>query len=1173
MGKKVDVVNSYKMLLFGKKKKAPSLVFHWLSSESYSDIKKVLNGIRVQVFEKYIFGRPLPKTFEEFGKDKNLIYGFDLPDLFKWMTISFEYYKEKLNLFIQLKMEYEKHLLLGEYQEAEQIIEKIEGNICVSFWSIENRLLIAEYDQGLEKNKSVLTSINSKDNNYIVKLISDFFSRRTEKNISVQKYHDTLNKYLTKTADNNVKVIEYFNFKLNFPNYPNYENYEIILFPELNFSIIDRYIAYIQVSKYIVSKETKSEEILSSIKSTTKLASSFIKDASLQRLNTFFSPHSKIQMDSKSILILKIFDEYTSGNYNNAFTLASSHIKNNPDSFELYEIYVKSLIRLNANYTSPVNERSIANEICVNMYNILMKGDKSQESFSSLKKIVTILGNTSFNNQLYSFLQENNDNFNDMNFKVFKELNSTIYNPRFSNNFDDHEVGLKYIKELKKAFNSNSSTLEFYSNFYNASISTHNTMVNSAFYSEQRINHYNAKLYKIHQKYDEAIILYETLITNDLSDVPGYLLEEIIFDLFNCYLSINLLDKALDLFILYYFKNELLINRLNLLMLIKLIESTNDKTYYRTIEVTVLYYYYYSKKNEIGKIYGAYANFMTINGMKKPSEIELFYKNYNIESVIYFLNNICVPEILDSSIYFNDVDEVENERVQICQLLSKINSSNTDPYLAEISAISKNATLRKRLREVDESKIHVDVPGIIKLAGSQIAESYSRYKEIAKFTGDEKFRVIDLLESIQSFIGEDVDFYFVETDSKGFYKTTKSQQFMAYKELFIEIRDHFISSNEYGLDSYLSIKIRHGTFLNHIRSVFKTENLITEKNKITNNYIENHYWLEKLIYFEESTKTQLSELLNQFSKAVDDIITTASSKWLQINTEDKNTEGLFNYIYSDNEIYKSMSRNKSINNTLEIIHSICGELWRRTDLNLTTVRNKLSTELKFMLLDELKKLESELKLLLEDNITGTDLLFRNITKCGTDLQNQIEKVKKWFNITENKTVIDYSIHELFDTCLLINNTIYPYNGIKVKPKINSYSSFKGATFTYFVDIISILFENVIKYAEDREVELEVNEDNEVLYMYFSNVISETVIKDYGSYCQKLEEIKENINNATNLEQIRKEGGSGFYKIVKILKYDLNVQNSDLVINHFKSENILHVTIKLDIERVLVKWEA
>lgn len=1149
-----------------RRKLHPPLVFHWLSKESFGDIKKVINATKTQIFEKYIFGQPLPKNYKEIASENYFPYSFQLSNLLKWMAISFEYYKDQINLFIDLKSEYEKYFLLGQYRQAEAVIEKIEDDICVSLWSIENRLLIAEYDQGLEKNKALLTSINSSENNYLVNVISDFYSRRTEKNISVQKYNDTLNKFLIKNARNNQGVIEYFNFKLNFPNYSNYQYFEMLLYPELRFSIIDRYLSFIQVCKYILSKKNESEETTSTIINLTKRLSILIKDESLQSINTLFSPLSKIEIDEKSILALKIFDEYTAGNYRESQAMSKELITSNPNCLEFYEIYVKSLIRLNSKYEVLVSERSIANEICLNIFNVLSKGDKTHDAIFNLRKIVTSLGNFDFNNQLYSFIQETIELSKNQNNKIFRELNSKIYNPRLANALEDPKISLQYIMELKKIFKFSSSTLNFYDNFYNAIISSQYSMPHNSVYSKQRIDHYNAKLFKIHQKYDKAIKLYENIITDSSSKVPGYLQEEIVLDLFECYLSDNFINKGLRLFTHNYFKNELLILKLDVYKLIKLIESDSSKSYLKDIEVTILYHFFYSKTNEIGKIYGAYANFMASKGLKKPSELRKNLNDYDFESILYFFKNICVPEIIDSSIYFDDIEEIENERVNICQILSEIDPEKKDSYLAEISSISKKATLRKRLREVDESKIHVDVEGIIKLAGSQISESFLRYKEISSFTDDGKFQVFDILESI---MGEDLHFYFIEADSKGVIKATKSQEFMAYKELFIEIRDHFISSNEYGLDSYLSIKIRHGTFLNHIRSVFKTENLITEKNKDTSNYLENQYWLEKLIYLEEGVKVHLSDLFNRFSKGVDDIITLASSKWLQVNTEDKVTDGMFNYVYTDAEIFKSMNRNKNIEDHIEMIYSICEELWNRTEVNLTNVRNVLSKDLKLMLLKELTKLESQLKLILEDSGSAIDLLFRSITKCGTDLQNQIEKISKWFTITENKRVIDFSVQELFETCLTINHIIYPYNGIEVNPTINSSSLLKGSTFTHFVDIFSTLFENVVKYAEGRKVDLIVNEDKGILEIAFSNVISATLLQDYEKYCINLEAIINSIKNKISPDQIRKEGGSGFYKIVKILKYDLSVQNSDLVIKHDKKENILIVTIKLDLERIHV----
>jgi hypothetical protein len=62
--------------------------------------------------------------------------------------------------------------------------------------------------------------------------------------------------------------------------------------------------------------------------------------------------------------------------------------------------------------------------------------------------------------------------------------------------------------------------------------------------------------------------------------------------------------------------------------------------------------------------------------------------------------------------------------------------------------------------------------------------------------------------------------------------------------MFLFVRDNFVSNNEFGLDAYLSTRIRHGTLPNHIRSVFEIYNLVTAQTD--GNYANNDFWQERL---------------------------------------------------------------------------------------------------------------------------------------------------------------------------------------------------------------------------------------------------------------------------------------------------------------------------------------
>jgi len=87
-----------------------------------------------------------------------------------------------------------------------------------------------------------------------------------------------------------------------------------------------------------------------------------------------------------------------------------------------------------------------------------------------------------------------------------------------------------------------------------------------------------------------------------------------------------------------------------------------------------------------------------------------------------------------------------------------------------------------------------------------------------------------------------------------------------FEQLFMIIRDQFLFNPKYGLDIYLSTRIRHGTLVNRLRNHFEDNHLVT--NKSNERYLPNVYWTEN--FFKLKTRkyllyTECIKILNQFS--------------------------------------------------------------------------------------------------------------------------------------------------------------------------------------------------------------------------------------------------------------------------------------------------------------------
>ena len=219
-------------------------------------------------------------------------------------------------------------------------------------------------------------------------------------------------------------------------------------------------------------------------------------------------------------------------------------------------------------------------------------------------------------------------------------------------------------------------------------------------------------------------------------------------------------------------------------------------------------------------------------GINYPHELLEIQNQFDIDQLIYFLKHIAKQEIYYSSYMFETQDELDNERIEICLALAKIDSDNAKEYRDEISEISRNLLIRQGIKQIDESKIYVDVKGVRESLEKDLRESFSRSLNLLNLSLDQIKKLDDTTDNvIVPYYGKVRSSNKIEFSEENI-KITSYSRFKQFIEMFHKIRDKFIASNEFGIDTYLSMRIRHGTLLGETRSVYENYQLITKKNQL-----------------------------------------------------------------------------------------------------------------------------------------------------------------------------------------------------------------------------------------------------------------------------------------------------------------------------------------------------
>ncbi len=689
-------------------------------------------------------------------------------------------------------------------------------------------------------------------------------------------------------------------------------------------------------------------------------------------------------------------------------------------------------------------------------------------------------------------------------------LNTSFLNPTFIQLLNSSCVNNNLSFEFK-----NSLSLEY---LFQQSSGTLGSIENANL-TESRKNILKAFFYQKNEMYKDAIIIWEEMLSS--ISIKNFQKEKILQNLFNCLEALNQYDKCIDLYVDNYFTNPLLVSNIFVDKIKKKIKASKYKNVSHTINLPL---FYKLTNSEDYDIHTAYECYLIAQDCFTPTELfEII--DYN-NKTNFFLRDICTLDIFKHSPFITSSKHKYNERISVCTQLAKIDDISKNEYDQEIERLTKRLIIQKGIQEVDESKIYVNQTGIVESELKNITSIFKRFKMIGELKSEKDISILSLYS--------DKMFSYKLSDKDDGNEFSKDPQFDIYKDIFHFLREKFLFSN-YGLQQYLSARIRHGVLLGEIRPEFEDLHLITEKEKGIDKYKDNPNWNLFTVQLNKEGNLKFQEILSVFSTNIDALINEEIlSKSLQIKIEDKNPDGWLDYNFDDFNLQISYLAHQKIESVEEFTNAIFDDLWSRTEKNLLAIKAIINGNIK----DKFYKLLLELEQGLI-NVFGRipEKLENNINEARVNIENKLIKIANWFSITESN-ISDFQIEKILDVSLEYNKAIVPIKEIYCN------SFFKGAYYPSLVDLIRIFMDNASRHAgfNDEKVKfyILIQEQDDSLKMQFRNSLAPSI---------NIEELKSKVCSfSLDLNKSMKEKGSGFHKAMRIIKSDLDHKENDMLLS-------------------------
>lgn len=1024
-----------------------------------------------------------------------------------WTSSVLSLYADRLGDFVKLRDKYYFAHENANYDQATNILDQIQKEFGYSIWLIGNRLQLLQVTKGLESQKTWLENVLSTEGiNQLIAWVAYFISVRTEENVSYSSFVSELSEILE------IKWLRDY-AKLHFlpSECASIDDPDLPISMEEPHPIIDRFETFVAMALvYCTKVDASSRATL--IASLEQLEG--VNDSLIQRMLAVLRDN-EIGIDGK---FLALADAYTEGRYELLLS----------DRCEGLELIARSHAYL-GRPPEQDETQSLRKQLIWHMYNISVLSPDATLSRVKLKKLAIICPNRSTALEVSAFLDRTHDHLDVVSpsrLEIAASLSRPLDNPWSAAAIDSCRNNSKWLNFLAETNQSSPSVL--------LRLALINKSAAAVELNEMHFPGYRKAMYLGHinfayKKYVEAAEYYLMAANSDMDFVS----QKAKRALFNTYYAAGRLDEAANLAVdqVLLFPSGAISYPLEILAR----EYLNSGSYNNSIELAILLHLAMRHCNAKFErdLSNIYENIMEAERLDRPSMFRDRIKDFSTERLIYFLRYICVPRVLDDTTCFESVEEIDQERIAVCQLLLTLDPPNIEIYQSEIRVITRDNEVASLLSKVQTSKVYVDEAGIRDALEVSLAEPLTRYLKLLESPNlayqAEKLskRISEMLKSKGH--PEFKDLKLPATEREGLFNA-----------MLLEAGAEFSFNPAYGLDTHVSTSIRHGAFEGHLRRALVIEDLLCAKKD--KEYILPLNWKRKLYNLNAQEFDALQKLLGRFTQRFEELLHEYLKEKLHIRIIGDNV-AMFNFSGSPSEVQGLMESITPSTTVQDLAERLITHFWELTTKSLDAIRQDL-------LIGAAKQMSSAFDAL----VRGVESKFAHATiapvidgvaRARTTFQTAIEDVADWFQRPTDLSRDPFDIEVATHVSLQQIANCYVGNPIRTSLNICVNEKIDGRMLDGLCEIFFILLQNVIRhggFSDDKaDVSITAQRDGETLILHCTSNLAPDVSINDRRICAT--DAMNRYEHDSAMKMARKEGGSGLSKIWRIAEFDLRVQHS------------------------------
>ncbi|MGN6657215.1 MAG: hypothetical protein ACTHJ9_17995 [Rhodanobacter sp.] len=497
-------------------------------------------------------------------------------------------------------------------------------------------------------------------------------------------------------------------------------------------------------------------------------------------------------------------------------------------------------------------------------------------------------------------------------------------------------------------------------------------------------------------------------------------------------------------------------------------------------------------------------------------------ESIRLERRVFILSEVFTTAVMEIAPFIQSSRELAEARIAVCRQLTELDSGSAGKYTEEIKDLTYRVEIQDAAESFDQSRVHVDIDQIKQRCAEMVGEDFARYKSLHSLGIAE----VELLKKAIASLRQEQKVHRSEAERLNEQPKTDADNLLV--GIINRIRREYLFNPDSGLDAVLSLRVRHGSFAGYLRGALEEASLITVFDSSTNQYKDNQVWEDRLCIETEEQHLAVQFAFSAFSSAFDARLRQFVDEMIQVRGSGKPSGVIDVPVLSldFNLLKASVGVDTSIS---DFLNAVLANFEADVKLGLNNLKERLDADLRIPIEGLLTKLRRDLLPIYA--LPGSGRLFDAIASAGTQVANNIEKIKGWFVYASQRGQIKpYSMKQILAIAIQVTENTYPTFHPKIVGDLGEDLPRVGTGAFRIADALFIALENVHKHSGLSEPTVTVSAalpSSRDMLVRVTNQVRGDVPKTAD---RKLEELRILMKAGVDDTMIRQEGGTGLLKL-------------------------------------------